>query len=103
MIKQVVYNQLVVGPSLAHVLFPPLMYIDMDSAEKIRTIPALTAIVTQFVGCILIREVLTYYGHRLLHKRYFYERYHKIHHQWTAPIAITAMIVMNSWPTCSQL
>lgn len=35
-------------------------------------------------------EVAFYYSHRVLHHRLFYERFHKMHHEFTAPIALCA-------------
>ena len=32
----------------------------------------------------------SYYTHRMLHWPFFYKRFHKIHHEWTSPIAIAA-------------
>lgn len=39
----------------------------------------------------LVEEFLFYYSHRLLHHPRIYKYIHKIHHEWTAPISITAI------------
>ena len=39
---------------------------------------------------VVVEEVGFYYSHRLFHQRFFYERFHKIHHQWTAPVGLVA-------------
>jgi len=38
----------------------------------------------------LFEEIFFYYSHAFLHLPYFYKRVHKIHHRWTAPMAISA-------------
>lgn len=39
----------------------------------------------------LVYEIIFYYSHRLLHHRSIYRYIHKIHHEWTAPVSITAI------------
>lgn len=42
------------------------------------------------LGYIFVNEVLFYYGHRILHLKRFY-RFHKTHHEFTAPCGLTAI------------
>ncbi|KAK2750611.1 hypothetical protein FQN57_002682 [Myotisia sp. PD_48] len=53
-------------------------------------LPSLIIIARDVALCLLIREILFYYTHRLLHHPYFYARIHKRHHQFTAPISLAA-------------
>ncbi|KAL4884244.1 fatty acid hydroxylase superfamily-domain-containing protein [Aspergillus karnatakaensis] len=53
-------------------------------------LPNLPELIRDFILCVLLREVLFYYSHRLLHQPYFYTRIHKLHHRFTAPIALAA-------------
>lgn len=32
-----------------------------------------------------------FFFHKIMHSKYFYKRLHKIHHEWKAPICITAL------------
>lgn len=43
------------------------------------------------IGFILVDEFLFYYAHRLLHHRSFYAKFHKLHHEFSSPIGLTAM------------
>ncbi|XP_061558191.1 fatty acid hydroxylase domain-containing protein 2 [Phycodurus eques] len=38
----------------------------------------------------ILEEVLFYYSHRLFHQPSLYKRFHKQHHEWTAPIGVVA-------------
>lgn len=44
----------------------------------------------QFIGLVIIEEILFYYIHFAFHSRILY-KYHKQHHQWTYPIAGAAI------------
>lgn len=42
----------------------------------------------------------------MLHHKFFYKRFHKIHHEWTASVSIVSLychpfeyLIANMWPT----
>lgn len=71
-----------------------------------KELPSLLEVVLQVTLCHLIREVLFYYSHRFLHRPKLYPKIHKIHHKFTAPVALAAQyahpiehLVANIIPT----
>ena len=61
-----------------------------SSYRVIPTLPSWKEIAWQLPVCILIREIMFYHSHKLLHHPRFYTRIHKFHHTFTAPVACAA-------------
>lgn len=87
-VGQVLFNQIVVGLPfgvLAHQLLKLRGY---DCSTEL---PTFHWVVFELTVCILVEEAGFYYSHRLLHHPRLYRYIHKQHHEWTSPIAITAV------------
>jgi sterol desaturase/sphingolipid hydroxylase (fatty acid hydroxylase superfamily) len=89
MMAQVVFNGTIMAVPTVYGLYRLREWIygvDMT----IPALPALSTMVWQIVLCMLIEEILFFYVHWALHHRLVYKRFHKMHHEWTAPIAYAA-------------
>lgn len=69
------------------------------------SLPSATAFVRDFSICVVAREILFYYSHRLLHVPSLYRRIHKTHHKFKAPVSFASQyahpiehIVANTLP-----
>ncbi|OAA65804.1 Fatty acid hydroxylase [Niveomyces insectorum RCEF 264] len=53
-------------------------------------LPSAGEVVRDLVLSCVLREILFYYAHRLLHRPRWYRAIHKTHHRFTAPVALAA-------------
>lgn len=54
-------------------------------------LPEFSTVVKELLVFIFFEEIGFYYSHRFLHLPIIYKYIHKRHHEWTAPIAISAI------------
>lgn len=88
-VGQVIFNQIVVGLPFSLVAFTFMKR--FTTIPDIHILPDFWRVLIEFGFLIAIEEVVFYYSHRLLHHRKLYKYVHKQHHEWSAPIAISAI------------
>ncbi|KAF7718881.1 Uncharacterized protein PECH_002629 [Penicillium ucsense] len=55
------------------------------------SLPSLGVFARDFVLCMVAREVIYYYAHRVLHHPLFYTRFHRQHHRFRTPVAMATL------------
>jgi fatty acid hydroxylase domain-containing protein 2 len=53
-------------------------------------LPSLSEFFSHALFFIVVEEIVFFYSHLLLHQRFFYDRVHRIHHEFRSPIALAA-------------
>lgn len=81
------FNQLFINIPLAYFVWP--MWSSMDFSPD--TIPTFNTFLKHMTVIAAVEEIGFYYGHRLMHVPWLYKRFHKQHHEWTAPCGWVAI------------
>ncbi|XP_075522877.1 methylsterol monooxygenase 1-1-like [Primulina tabacum] len=77
---------IVVGP-LQLVSYPTIKMIGIRTSLPL---PSLWEIALQLVVYFIVEDYANYWVHRLLHSKWGYDKIHKVHHEYTAPIGFAA-------------
>ncbi|KAL4383836.1 hypothetical protein GQ457_15G010030 [Hibiscus cannabinus] len=77
---------LVVGP-LQLVSYPSTKMIGIQTGLPL---PSIWEMLSQLVVYFMIEDYTNYWIHRFLHGRWGYEKIHRVHHEYTAPIGFAA-------------
>lgn len=83
-------NQVVIGvpfTALVYLLFRDVRGVNLHPLD----LPPWQKTLLDLVVCLAFEEIGFYYTHRLFHLPTFYKRYHKQHHEWTAPVGAVAL------------
>jgi sterol desaturase/sphingolipid hydroxylase (fatty acid hydroxylase superfamily) len=86
-IAQVLFNQFVIGTTFIALFYPVIKARGFSAKPEL---PTFQWVLLELAVFSIVEEIGFYYFHRLLHHPRIYKNIHKQHHEWTAPIAVTA-------------
>ncbi|KAL7028095.1 hypothetical protein ACKWTF_005719 [Chironomus riparius] len=88
-VRGVLFNQIFISIPLSYLGY----YIKKSRGiqESIFDVPDFGRVIYDLIICIMVDEIGFYYTHRLVHQKHLYKWIHKKHHEWSAPISITAI------------
>jgi sterol desaturase/sphingolipid hydroxylase (fatty acid hydroxylase superfamily) len=86
--KQLFLNQYIILPIF---LLPDLFTNNCPYRMDRQTFPSFFEIAFQLCFCMLIEDFVFYQSHKLLHTNYFYNKVHKVHHEYVEAVSLGAL------------
>jgi len=99
-IKTALFNQFCVAFPLNVITYPLAAW---RGIRMTLPLPTFNEFVVDVCIFLIVEELLFYYFHRALHHPKLYGRFHKYHHEWTAPIGIAAIYATPLEHICSNI
>ena len=88
-VEVALFNQFAVNIPFAFVTFFAYQWRGLQYDAE--TLPSWGTILRDFVGFLVIEEIFFYYGHLWMHLPRYYKRFHKQHHEFTAPVGVACI------------
>ncbi|XP_022079657.1 fatty acid hydroxylase domain-containing protein 2-like [Acanthaster planci] len=87
-LQTVLFNQFFVNIPFAVFLY---VMMQLRGCNISADLPTFKWVLVELGVFLIFEEIGFYYFHRLLHHPRMYKHFHKKHHEWTAPIGVTAI------------
>jgi len=84
---RVFFNNFILLPLF---LIPDLISNKCPLRYDTQSFPSMLEMISQMAICMLVEDFIFYCSHWLLHRKYFYGKIHKIHHEFVESVSISA-------------
>lgn len=88
-LKTAAFNNLVLNAMAAYPIYLSQKAAGVSFA--VDELPNISTFLRDIAISVIVQEIVFYYSHRLCHHPLAYQRIHRKHHEWTAPIGIVAI------------